>query len=100
MTQPRIEVQVDGKWFEQYVEKYIADYCERFLRPEWFSIKDLERITGKKRNWIMENIINDPFVRKYGIAKRAGEGNRSEWIIDAEKIRPFLRRFVSELPEN
>lgn len=98
IEQPRIEIVADNDWLEKFAKEYLQQLYDERLKPEWLTIPDLEEITRHERKWIMEHIINDPYVQKNGIAKKAGGNTKSKWIVDAEKIRPFLKRLFSSFP--
>lgn len=98
IEQPRIEIIADNNWLEKFAKEYLQQLYDERLKPEWLTIPDLEEITRHERKWIMEHIINDPYVQKNGIAKKAGGNTKSKWIVDAEKIRPFLKRLFASFP--
>lgn len=95
---PRIEIVADEKWLEAFAKDYIEQLYDERLKPEWLTVADLEQITRHEKKWIIENIINDPYVQKNGIAKKAGMNIKSKWIVDAERIRPFLKRLFKTFP--
>ncbi len=45
-------------------KEYLQQLYDERLKPEWLTIPDLEEITRHERKWIMEHIINDPYVQK------------------------------------
>lgn len=94
-----VNLQIDNQFLEKYMKEYLSEYCHEYLKPEWLTISDLEKITRRKRTWIMENIIYDPYVRKNKIAKRDGDSPKAQWLVDAKKIRPFLNRLFEDLPD-
>lgn len=95
---PIIEIKVDEKWLEAFAKDYVKQLYDERLKPEWLTVADLEQITRHEKKWIIENIINDPYVQKNGIAKKAGMNIKSKWIVDAERIRPFLKRLFASFP--
>lgn len=92
----QVNIQVDNQFMEKYAKEYIKELFDQFLRPEWLTIADMEKITRRKRKWIMDFIVYDPYVRNNKLAKRDTDG---KWIFDAEKIRPFLNRLFDDLPD-
>lgn len=92
----QVNIQVDNQYMEKYAKEYIKELFDQFLRPEWLTIADMEKITRRKRKWIMDFIVYDPYVRNNKLAKRDTDG---KWIFDAEKIRPFLNRLFDDLPD-
>lgn len=100
MEQPQIAVniQVDDKYMEQYAKAYLERLFERSLKPQWLTIADMEKITRHKRAWIMEFIVDDPYVRMNKLAKKE-EGKNGKWLFDADGIRPFLQRIFNDLPD-
>lgn len=78
-----INIQFDNQYMEKYAKEYIRELFDQFLRPEWLTIADMEKITRRKRAWIMEYIVYDPYVRNNKLAKRDTDG---KWIFDAENI--------------
>ncbi|MGX2944187.1 DUF771 domain-containing protein [Enterococcus alishanensis] len=95
----QVAIQVDDRYMEKYAKEYIKKLYDKSLRPEWLTIADLEKITRRKRGWIMQFIIDDPYVRKNKIAKKESDSPKAQWLIDAERIRPFLKRLFNELPD-
>ncbi|MFZ4889877.1 DUF771 domain-containing protein [Enterococcus innesii] len=96
---PIIEIKVDDQWLEELAKDYLKQLYSERLKPEWLTVADLEQITRHEKKWIIENIINDPYVQKNGIAKKAGVNTKSKWIVDAERIRPFLKRLFAKFPD-
>jgi hypothetical protein len=94
-----ISIQVDDQYMEKYAKEYIKKLYDERLKPEWLTISDLEKITRHKRAWIMDNIIYDPYVRNNKIAKKESDSKVAQWIVDAERIRPFLKRLFDNLPD-
>lgn len=94
----QVNVQVDNQYLDKHIKAYIEEYCETFLRPEWYTISDMEKITRHKRAWIMEFIVDDPYVRRNKLAKKE-EGKNGKWLFDAKGIRPFLQRLFDDLPD-
>lgn len=90
-----VEIQIEDKYMEKYAREYIEELFERVLRPQWLTMNDMEKITRRKRKWIMEYIVDDPFVRENELAKKDSGG---QWLFDAEKIRPFLNKLFRKLP--
>lgn len=101
-TQPKlpvqVNVQVDNQYLDKHMKAYIEEYCEKVLRPQWLTITDMEIITRHKRAWIMEFIVDDPYVRQNKLAKKE-KGKNGKWLFDAERIRPFLQRLFDDLPD-
>lgn len=93
-----VQIHLNNKWLEDYAKEYINKLYAEKLKPEWLTISDLEHITSRKRQWVMENIIYDPYVRENGIAKRDSDSKKAQWLIDSERIRPFLKKLFSDLP--
>lgn len=93
----QVNVQVDNKYLDKHMKRYVEEYCETFLKPQWLTIADMEKITRHKRAWIMEFIVDDPYVRRNKLAKKE-EGKNGKWLFDAENIRPFLQRMFDDLP--
>lgn len=93
---PVAEIVIDEKILKEIASEYLKSHYDSHLEKEWFTVKDLEYITGYGRSWIIENIIEDPYVRNNGIAKRLGDGKKRQWRIDAEAIRPFLKRLFKD----
>lgn len=91
-----VNVQVDDKYMEGFAKEYLNELFDRVLRPQWLTIADMEKITRRKRAWIMDYIVYDPYVRKNKLAKRDTDG---KWIFEAKKIRPFLDRLFDDLPD-
>lgn len=91
-----VNVQVDDRYMEKYAREYLNELFDKYLKPEWLTIADMEKITSRKRAWIMDYIVYDPYVRNNKLAKRDTDG---KWIFDAEKIRPFLNRLFNDLPD-
>ena len=96
---PIIEIKVDEEWLEAFARDYVKQLYDESLQPEWLTLADLEQITRHEKKWVIENIINDPYVQKNGIAKKAGMNTKSKWIVDAERIRPFLKRLFASFPD-
>lgn len=94
----QVNVQVDNQYLDKHMKVYIEEYCRAFLRPQWYTIADMEKITRHKRAWIMEFIVDDPYVRRNKLAKKE-EGKNGKWLFDAEGIRPFLKRLFDDLPD-
>lgn len=92
----QVNIQVDNQYLDKRMKEYIVQYCETFLKPEWLTIADMEKITRRKRAWIMDYIVYDPYVRRNKLAKKDIDG---KWIFDAKKIRPFLQRLFDDLPD-
>ena len=91
-----VNIQFDNQYMEKYAKEYIRELFDQFLRPEWLTIADMEKITRRKRAWIMEYIVYDPYVRNNKLAKRDTDG---KWIFVSEKIRLFLDRLFDDLPD-
>ena len=70
IEQPRIEIVADNDWLEKFAKEYLQQLYDERLKPEWLTIPDLEEITRHERKWIMEHIINDPYVQKKWNRKR------------------------------
>lgn len=94
----QVNVQVDNQYMEIYAQEYIKELFDHVLRPEWLTIADMEKITRHKRAWIMEYIVDDPYVKRNNLAKRE-EGQNGKWLFDADGIRPFLKRMFADLPD-
>lgn len=94
----QVNVQVDNQYLDKHMKAYIEEYCRAFLRPQWYTISDMEKITRHKRAWIMEFIVDDPYVRRNKLAKKE-EGKNGKWLFHADKIRPFLEKLFDDLPE-
>lgn len=97
--QMEISIQVDNQYMERFAKTYLEQLFERSLRPEWLTIADLERITRRKRAWIMQYIVDDPYVKRNRLAKKESSAKNAQWLFDAERIRPFLKRLFDELPD-
>ncbi len=69
-----VNIQFDNQYMEKYAKEYIRELFDQFLRPEWLTIADMEKITRRKRAWIMEYIVYDTYVRKNKVAKRDTDG--------------------------
>jgi len=95
----QVNVQVDNQYMEKYAREYIENLYSRLLKPQWLTMKDMVQITRHKRNWIMENIVDDPYVKQNKLAKKDGDSSNSGWLFDAERIRPFLKKLFDELPD-
>ncbi|WP_227644903.1 DUF771 domain-containing protein [Enterococcus faecium] len=65
-----VNIQVDDRYMERFAKAYLDELYQKVLKPEWLTIADLEHITRHKRAWIMEYIVDDPYVRRNGIAKK------------------------------
>lgn len=96
LSTPMAQIVIDEGLLREIANEYVKEHCEKHLDKVWYTIKDLEHITGYGRTWIMEYIIEDPYVRKNGIAKRIGDGKKRQWRIDAERIKPFLKRLFDD----
>lgn len=94
----QVNIQVDNQYMEKYAREYIKELFDRYLRPEWLTIADMEKITNHKRAWIMEYIVDDPYVKRNKLAKRE-EGKNGKWLFHAERIRPFLDKMFDNLPD-
>lgn len=94
----QVNIQVDNQYLEKYAREYIKELFDRYLRPEWLTIADMEKITNHKRAWIMEYIVDDPYVKTNKLAKRE-EGKNGKWLFHAERIRPFLDKMFDDLPD-
>lgn len=94
----QVNVQVDDQYLEKYAREYIKELFDHVLRPEWLTIADMEKITNHKRKWIIENIVDDPYVKRNKLAKRE-EGKNGKWLFDAEGIRPYLKKMFHDLPD-
>lgn len=92
----QVNVQVDNKYLDERMKDYIKEYCETFLRPQWLTIAHMEKITRRKRAWIMDYIVYDPYVKRNKLAKK---DNGGQWLFDADGIRPFLKRLFNDLPD-
>lgn len=97
-TPIQVLFQVDDKYMEEFAKKYLDELFNRFLKPKWLTIADMEKITRHKRKWIMEYIVNDPYVRRNELAKKDGDSMNAQWLFDSEGIRPFLKRLFKDLP--
>ena len=99
-TEPKkavsVDIQVDDAYWKEYADSYLKELFDQYLRPHWLTIADMEKITRRKRVWIMEYIVDDPYVRKNKLAKKDTDG---KWIFDADNIRPFLKRLFDDLPD-
>ncbi|MDN3135994.1 DUF771 domain-containing protein [Enterococcus faecalis] len=95
----QVNVQVDNQYLDKHLKEYVEQYCETFLRPEWYTMSDMEKITRHKRAWIMQNIVDDSYVKKNKLAKKESDSVNAQWVFDAERIRPFLKRLYIELPD-
>lgn len=93
-----VNVQVDENYVKKLTSEKVDELFEKYLRPEWYTMADMEKITRHKRAWIMQYIVEDPYVRKNKLAKKDGDSKNAAWLFDAEGIRPFLKRLFSELP--
>ena len=91
-----VDIQVDDAYWKEYAVAYLNELFDQYLRPHWLTIADMEKITRRKRAWIMEYIVDDPYVRKNKLAKKDTDG---KWIFDADNIRPFLKRLFDDLPD-
>ena len=47
----------------------------------------------------MQNIVDDPYVKKNKLAKKESDSVNAQWLFDAERIRPFLKWLYIELPD-
>ncbi|EGO5060747.1 DUF771 domain-containing protein [Enterococcus faecalis] len=94
-----VNVQVDNQYLDKHMKAYVEEYCKKFLQPEWYTMSDMEKITRHKRGWIMDNIIYDPYVKKNKLVKKESDSVNSQWLFDADRIRPFLKRLYIELPD-
>ncbi|WP_430598241.1 DUF771 domain-containing protein [Enterococcus sp. AZ177] len=95
----QVNVQVDNQYMEKYAREYIEKLYTRLLKPQWLTMKDMIQITRHQRNWIMENIVDDPYVKKNKLAKKDGTSKNSNWLFDADGIRPFLEKLFNDLPD-
>lgn len=93
-----VNIQVDNQYMEEFAREYVKQLFDEALRPHFLTIADMEKITRHKRAWIMEFIVEDPYVRKHKLAKKE-EGKNGKWLFHAEKIRPFLDRMFDDLPD-
>ncbi|MGL9971520.1 DUF771 domain-containing protein [Enterococcus sp. DIV1420a] len=93
-----VNIQVDDNYVKKRTDERIDELFERFLRPQWLTIADMEKITRHKRAWIMEFVVDDPYVRRNKLAKKE-EGKNGKWLFDADKIRPFLDKLFHDLPD-
>lgn len=91
-----VDIQVDDAYWKEYADAYLKELFDHYLQPQFLTIADMEKITRRKRAWIMEYIVDDPYVRKNKLAKKDTDG---KWIFDAENIRPFLKRLFDDLPD-
>lgn len=94
-----INIQVDEQYMEKFAKDYLNELYKKALAPEWLTIADLEHITRHKRAWIMEYIVDDSYVRKNGIAKKESDSKNAQWLFDAERIRPFLKRLFNDMED-
>lgn len=94
-----VNIEFDTQYMEKFAKEYLKELYQTQLKPEWLTISDLEHITRHKRAWIMENIVDDPYVRNNGIAKKESDSKNAQWLFDAERIRPFLKRLFKEMPD-
>ncbi|PEH48032.1 DUF771 domain-containing protein [Enterococcus faecium] len=94
-----VNIQVDDRYMERFAKAYLDELYQKVLKPEWLTIADLEHITRHKRAWIMEYIVDDPYVRRNGIAKKESDSKNAQWLFDAERIRPFLKRLFDDMED-
>ena len=46
----QVNIQVDNQYMEKYAKEYIKELFDQFLRPEWLTIADMEKITRRLPN--------------------------------------------------
>lgn len=95
----QVNIQVDNQYLDKHMKEYVAQYCEKFLKPQWLTIADMEKITRHKRKWIMDFIVDDPYVKRNKIVKKESESINAQWLFHAERIRPFLDRLFDGMED-
>lgn len=94
-----VNIQVDNQYMQKFAKEYLEKLFQATLKPEWLTIADMEKITRHKRAWIMQYIVDDPYVRRNKLVKKESDSKTAQWLFDAERIRPFLRRLFDDLPD-
>ncbi|MBC1616392.1 DUF771 domain-containing protein [Listeria booriae] len=92
-----ISVFIDQDTLTQDILDFTKAEVLKKLEPEWLDMDDMMRITKFKRDWILENIVEDPRVKKNGWAKQMGEAHNAPWRFENEPIRKFLKQYFKEL---
>lgn len=82
-----VNIQVDDNYVKKRTDERIDELFERFLRPQWLTIADMEKITRHKRAWIMEFVVDDPYVRRNKLAKKKKAKTESGYLMLIRFVR-------------
>ncbi len=72
------------------------------LAGVWWSMKDLEKRTSKKSEWIKENILYQPRFKRFIDAENGGfvyypQSQGQTWAFQAKEMAEFLEVYFSSI---
>lgn|SRR5690625_2992050 len=83
----------------------LEQYKKESLKGTWWTMKDLEKQVGRKREWIKDNILYPPEFKKILDVKNGGfvyypENQGQAWVFQATKMAEFLEEYFGEIFTN
>nr|WP_209794475.1 DUF771 domain-containing protein [Cytobacillus luteolus] len=75
---------------------------ERVMQKVWWTMKDLEQVTGYSDDWLKENILLRPAFKKILDLENGGfvyypEKRREKWLFIALKMQEFLENHFAQI---
>lgn len=90
MQPQAVQVIVD----EQYIKKIAEEQIQQILKNSkigcWWDMKRLEHETCRKRDWLLNNILENPLY-KDEMAKITNQCDGGRWLIRADLMSQFLK---------
>lgn len=71
---------------------------EREYTGQYYTMKDLQRLTGKSDVWLYQNLLNNPHrLERMKHFTHVPQGRGDKWLFQAKGLREFLENEFLEI---